>query len=183
MRIIGGNLKGKKLAAVRGMDIRPTADRTREAIFNIIAAKVDGANILDLFAGTGAFGLEALSRGAATAVFIDNASQAIKTIEKNITACRVQDRARVIRWDIIRNLHCLGFAAITAFDIVFLDPPYHHNAVIATLSNLVHTEKLISGAIVIAEHAPSETITDPPDGLALIDQRKYGKTLVSFLSI
>lgn len=183
MRIIGGELRGKKLATLRGMAIRPTADRTREAIFNIIAAKVDGANVLDLFAGTGALGIEALSRGAARAVFIDNAAESIKTIEKNTTACRMQDRARVIRWDIIRNLNCLGPGASPAFDIVFMDPPYNSNAVAPTLRHLAHSNALAPGATVIVEHAPSEAITDLPNGLSHVDQRKYGKTLVSLLSI
>jgi len=181
MRIIGGELKGKKLALFRGTAIRPTADRTREAVFNIIAAKVPVANVLDLFAGTGAFGLEALSRGAVAAVFIDNAPSAIATIEKNITACRVPDRARVINWDIIRNLNCLASAS-PAFDIVFLDPPYNRNAVAPALRNLARSGALSPGATVIVEHAPSEIIADPPAGLALSDQRRYGKTLVSFLT-
>jgi 16S rRNA (guanine966-N2)-methyltransferase len=182
MRIIGGELRGKKLAPLRGMAIRPTADRIREAVFNIIAAKIYGANVLDLFAGTGAFGLEALSRGADSAVFIDDAAGALSTIEKNITACRMQDRAQVIRWDIIRNLNCLGSIS-PAFDIVFLDPPYSSNAVAPALRNLVQSDALSPGAIVIVEHAPSEIIADLPDGLSLIDQRKYGKTLVAFIDI
>jgi 16S rRNA (guanine966-N2)-methyltransferase len=183
MRIIGGELRGKKLAPLRGTAIRPTADRTREAVFNIISAKVPGANVLDLFAGTGAFGLEALSRGAARAVFVDNAAVALAAIEKNIAACRMQDRSRVIRWDIIRNLNCLGSVS-QGFDLVFLDPPYNCNAVLPTLQNLVQSDALLApGVTVIVEHAPSETITELPDGLALMDQRKYGKTLVSFLTI
>lgn len=182
MRIIGGELRGKKLAPLRGTVIRPTADRIREALFSIIAAKVPGANMLDLFAGTGAFGLEALSRGAASAVFIDNAVGSFKTLEKNIAACRMQDRARVFRWDIIRNLNCLGSTS-PAFDIVFLDPPYNRNAVLPTLQNLAQSDALAPGAAVIIEHSPSEVIADLPGGLSLMDQRRYGKTLVSFLSI
>ncbi len=182
MRIIGGALKGKKLAALRGMAIRPTADRIREAVFNIIAAKVPGANVLDLFAGTGAFGLEALSRGAALAVFIDDAAGSLATIEKNILACRVQDQARVIRWDIIRNLNCLSSSS-PAFDIVFLDPPYNCNAVAPTLRHLARSETLSPATTVIVEHAPSEAVSDHLNRFTLYDQRRYGKTLVSFLSI
>ncbi len=182
MRIIGGTLKGKKLVPLRGMAIRPTADRTREAIFNIIGTKIDGAQVLDLFAGTGAFGLEALSRNSAQAVFIDHDAGAIKTIEKNITACGMQDRAQVIRWDITRNLKCLGSASL-AFDIVFMDPPYNRNAVLPTLRHLSQGEVLNPGAAVIVEHSPSEVISEKSEGFTLINQRRYGKTLVSFLSI
>ena len=182
MRIIGGDLRGKKLATLRGTAIRPTADRTREAVFNIISAKVPGANVLDLFAGTGAFGLEALSRGAALAVFVDHAAGALAAIEKNIAACRMQDRARVMRWDILRNLNCLGSVS-QGFDIVFLYPPYNCGAVIPTLRHLIQSEALAADATVIVEHAPSETIADLPDGLCLMDQRKYGKALISFLTI
>jgi 16S rRNA (guanine966-N2)-methyltransferase len=107
MRIIAGEFRGKRLAAAPGMATRPTADRVREAVFSICAAKVDGAVVLDLFAGTGAFGIEALSRGAACSVFIDMSSVALGIIQKNIAGCGLENRTRLIKWNIIKNLNCI----------------------------------------------------------------------------
>jgi len=107
LRIIGGNLKGRKLHKFRGADIRPTADRLRESIFDILGNRVQNKRVLDLFAGTGALGLEALSRGAETAVFIDNRSVALALIRRNISTCQMENRSETIKWDITKNLNCL----------------------------------------------------------------------------
>ena len=179
MRIIGGDFKGKKLASLRGSATRPTADRVRESIFNITASIIQDTAVLDLFAGTGALGLEALSRGAASAVFIDSEIPAVKIIEKNIISCRVSDRARVIRWDIRRNLNCLS-AAVPVFDLVFMDPPYHADLTTPALKHLIKQGILKNNAAVIVEHASTVPIIPGIAGLKLTDQRIYGKTGVSF---
>ncbi len=182
MRIISGSFKGRKLASLQGMTTRPTADRVRESIFNIIAPHIDNALVLDLFAGTGALGLEALSRGAASAIFIDSSPSAVKTIQKNIIVCRADTRARVIRWDIFKNLNCLQ-PEFPAYDLVFMDPPYNKNIIGPTIKNLIERNILKNNATIIIE----QSIIDPiPDGLSsieLTDQRTYGKTLVSFLTV
>ncbi|MBC2714858.1 MAG: 16S rRNA (guanine(966)-N(2))-methyltransferase RsmD [Desulfobacteraceae bacterium] len=182
MRIISGEFKGKKLVSLRGAATRPTADRVRESIFNILTPNIFNASVLDLFSGTGALGLEALSRGAASAVFIDSSASAVKTIQKNITACRAETRARVIRWDITKNLNCLQSEA-SAVDLVFMDPPYNKNYIVPTLKKLMKRDALKNGATIIIEHSAAEAVPKDLMGLHMTDHRIYGKTLVSFLSV
>ncbi len=181
MRIIGGDLKGKRLYSVPGKAVRPTADRLRESIFNILSFRVEGAAVLDLFAGTGAFGIESLSRGARSAVFIDINKKAVSVIEKNIKECALSDRATIIKWDIIKNLFCIG-SIRPAFDLVFMDPPYNMHALKPALINLHTTKSINDEAVIIVEHGHLEMIPDDIKGFELRDQRKYGKTLVSFLN-
>jgi 16S rRNA (guanine966-N2)-methyltransferase len=181
LRIISGRLKGKKLHSVQGLTIRPTADRLRESIFNILSFRVHKAMVLDLFAGTGALGIEALSRGAESAVFVDNDPGALSVIKRNITSCSFDKHANIIRWDIKKNLNCLK-SARRAFDLVFLDPPYNQSMVKPALFNLEHTRSLEKGARIVVEHSPQEPIPDDLFMFEIADQRRYGKTLVSFLS-
>jgi 16S rRNA (guanine966-N2)-methyltransferase len=180
MRIISGSLKGKKLAALSGNSIRPTADRVREAIFNICAFQIKDSVVLDLFAGTGAFAIEALSRGARSAVLIDSSVRSISVINKNIEACRLKDQTTIIQWDILRNLNCLWKVALK-FDLVFMDPPYNKNSVGPTLQNLAASGSLNQDALIIIEHAAAESLPDDLSEFEISDQRKYGKTLVSFI--
>ncbi len=180
MRITAGIHKGRKLASLPGITTRPTSGKVREAIFNICRPVIADANVLDLFAGTGALGLEALSRGAAKAVFIDSDRRGIEMIRKNIAACRETDRTTVIRADITANLNMLPAVGIH-FDVVFMDPPYYRNAVHQALDKLVATATLTRGACVIVEHDPHENIPETIVGMKIIDRRKYGKTLVTFL--
>lgn len=179
MRIISGAFRGKKLAAFQGRATRPTADRVRESIFNILASALEDAVVLDLFAGTGALGLEALSRGARSAVLIDSEPQAIAIIEKNILSCRAMDRARAIRWDIRRNLNCLS--ASPAFDLVFMDPPYNAGLIAPAVRHLTTQNIVKNNASIIIEHAVKEPVEAEISGWELTDQRIYGKTAVSFL--
>ncbi len=180
-RIIGGRLKGKKLHPIKGLRIRPTGDRQREAIFNILSNHIVGSAVLDLYAGTGALGIEALSRGASKCVFIDGDKSSIQAIEHNIRACRLEGDAIVIRWHVERNLKCLQVRNID-FDLVFMDPPYHSDLVGPTLQNLCDCGCLKTGSIVIVEHASDDRIQIPDNTYTCYDQRRYGKTLVSFLS-
>lgn len=182
MRIISGDCRGRKLFSLKGMTTRPTADRVRESIFNILALRVPGAYVLDLFAGTGALGLEALSRGAAAAVFVDSSLPAGQIIEKNIRACKMEARSRFIRWDIVKNLHCLK-PSDPAFDLVFMDPPYAKSCIQAALTHLVRQQALKNGATIVIEHNASEPVPGEFTELNLGDQRVYGKTLVSFLTV
>jgi 16S rRNA (guanine966-N2)-methyltransferase len=181
LRIIAGEFKGKKLTSVRGKTIRPTADRTRESMFNILSHRVPEAIVLDLFAGTGALGIEALSRGAESAVFVDNSRESLSVIRRNVESCALDDRASIIKWNIEKNLNCLK-AVKTGFDLVFIDPPYHRNLLKPTLFNIDQSNSLKNGSCIVVEHASLEPV--PTDLLAfeLTDQRRYGKTLVSFLN-
>lgn len=182
LRIIGGSCKGKKLKSLRGLKTRPTAGRTREAVFNIISQHIPNAMVLDLFAGTGAFGLEALSRGAATAVFIDKDRSALSIIEKNIASCYMEQRSRIIGWDIVKNIKCIENAR-PPFDVVFMDPPYEKGFVERALKQLPPANALADGALIIAEHSRNEVLPQAIAGLDLIRQRRYGRSMVSVFGV
>ena len=177
MRIIAGRFRGTQLHTFSGRQIRPTSDRLRESIFNIIGPCIRGQHVLDLFAGTGAMGIEALSRGAKHAVFIDNNAQALELIHRNLSKLRVSDRATVIRWDIACNLNCL--TGLGKSDIVFIDPPYRKDLLRSALDHL--HKALTNRAMIVIEHDMNEPLDVLPAGISLGDQRRYGKTLVSFL--
>jgi 16S rRNA (guanine966-N2)-methyltransferase len=182
VRIIAGSHRGLHLAPVGAGDpaahLRPTGDRVREAIFNILQNgprpdPVPGARVLDLFAGTGALGLEALSRGAARATFVENGRVALGLLQQNIALCRMEDRARVIRRDAGR----LG-PADRAHDLVFLDPPYGRALGEAALAAALEGGWIAPGALVVWEESAPVM---PPRPLVLLDQRRYGDTTLSIL--
>lgn len=182
MRIIGGSRRGLKLAEVGAGDVaahlRPTSDRVREAIFNLLinahGNPVSGARVLDLFAGTGALGLEALSRGATQATFVDDGTKALALLRANITKMRAEAETQVIRLDARR----LGQNPGAAHGLVFLDPPYGKGLGEAALAAALKGGWLAPHAMVVWEEGAAVTA---PEGFALIDQRKYGDTVVTLL--
>jgi len=180
IRIIGGDLKGRKLVTVRGLKTRPTADRVRESIFNILGNSVRAARVLDLYAGTGAMGIEALSRGAKSVLFADDHKAALAALEKNIKTCSLENRVDTIKWNVFKNLNIIR-SHRPAFNLVFLDPPYNKNMIQPTLSNLGRSRCLENGSRLALEHSPLEPIPETLPGFKISDQRRYGKTLVSFL--
>ena len=180
LRIIGGELRGKKLYTIPGTLIRPTADRLRESIFNILSYMVNEAVVLDLFAGTGALGIEALSRGADSAVFIDNNKKALSVVERNIQSCAVDNRSQIIRWNIVKNLNCIK-SVDSKFNLVFMDPPYNKGMIKPTLINLHDSGSLGKDACIVIEHTPFDPVPEDCKRFELTDQRKYGKTLISFI--
>ena len=181
LRIIGGDLKGKRLNSIHGKLIRPTADRIREAIFNILSNDIAKTLVLDLFAGTGALGIEALSRGAKQVLFVDNRNASLSVLKQNIASCGLGRKAVVVKWNIRQNLNCIRSIG-QKFDLIFLDPPYNENLIIPSLVNLDKTDALKNNACIVVEHSVYDSL--PPDlcTFQLTDQRKYGKTLVSFLN-
>jgi 16S rRNA (guanine966-N2)-methyltransferase len=179
MRIIGGALKGRKLFAPRGATTRPTANRIREALFSIIGPAVGDAAVLDLFAGSGALALEALSRGARTAVLVESDGKALETMRRNVQRLGLEGRVRLIRWNAARSLDCVR-GLRPPFDLVFIDPPYGRGFLAPAMANLTAAVALAPGALVVVEHAISDPVPPTTAGLALEDQRRYGKTLVSF---
>jgi 16S rRNA (guanine966-N2)-methyltransferase len=181
LRVIAGELKGRRLRTLPGPKTRPTADRTREAVFNILGSAVCGAHVLDVFAGTGAFGIEAISRGAASALFIEIGREALGVLAGNIQACGLADRVSVIRWDASRNLNCLAHRE-PKFDLAFLDPPYHRGLVAPALSNLHAAGCLANRARLVVEHGADDPFPEPGAPYLLADRRRYGNTLVSFLN-
>ena len=184
MRIIGGNRRGLKLAEVGEGDaaahLRPTSDRVREAIFNLLinahGNPVTGARVLDLFAGTGALGLEALSRGALQATFVDDGAKALALIRANIAKMRAEAETRVIRQDARR----LGPNAGSGYGLVFLDPPYGKGLGEAVLAAVLAEGWLAPGAMVVWEEGSPPVA---PDGFEQVDQRKYGDTVVTLLRV
>jgi 16S rRNA (guanine966-N2)-methyltransferase len=177
MRIIGGRLRGRRLFSVKGFRVRPTTDKHRESIFNIIAPHLKDSTVLDLFAGTGALGIEALSRGAGFAVFVDLYPDAVSTIFQNIQYCRLESVTKVFRCNVLKKLNCLQSYS---FDLVFMDPPYNAGYLEAAFLNLRRCGCLKNEALIVVEHAFDETIPDNLSCFKLFDQRRYGKTLVSF---
>ncbi len=180
MRIIAGKYRGRRLIAPRGRLIRPTSDRLRETIFNIIGPYIAGHKVIDLFAGTGAMGIEALSRGAEQAVFIDNHPQALESVRRNIEPLKLRRRWQIIRWDAGQDLYCLRTLQIR-FGCAFIDPPYNCGLVDGALRNLMEADVMLAGSLIVVEHDHLEEITLPEGRLSLRDQRRYGKTLVTFL--
>lgn len=177
MRIISGLAKGRRLSAPRSFLVRPVADKVKGAIFNILGP-TENLSVLDLFAGSGSVGLEALSRGAKRAVFVDTLPESLVLLKKNIRLCGFSGQASVIRGRIPFILRVLGRRS-GRFDLVFVDPPYDKNLIVPTLSSLAENKLIDVESRVILEHSPRES-PEHPD-FALIDQRKYGQTLVSFL--
>lgn len=180
VRVIGGERRGKRLLSVHGLATRPTADRVRESIYNIISSRVAEATVLDLFAGTGILGIEALSRGARFALFIDNCKAPVDIIRKNLIACRFEARAKVIQQDIEHGLGWLKNEG-SPFNLVFLDPPYQKALIGSTLSLLFNSGALSPDSLIVVEHSVTEPLAGIPLGFGRIDQRNYGKTLVSFI--
>lgn len=181
MRIIGGTLKRRKLKSVKGQGTRPTSDRLRESLFNILSFRVKGAVVLDLFAGTGALGIEALSRGAQRAVFIEKSPGAAAVIGQNIEAFGIAGKARVIRWDAAGGLACIK-GSHPPFDMVFMDPPYDRGFVLPALAALHESGALCQGAEIVVEHTPAEDLAEDPPQFSVGDRRLYGKTAVTFLT-
>lgn len=177
MRIISGQARGRKLVALPGDNTRPTLDRTREALFNILQTRVFDAQVLDLFAGSGALALEALSRGAAGAVLCDHSPEACAVIEQNIDAVRVRGRAQLLCCEARETLAQL---AGRQFDLIFLDPPYHKGMVEEALRGIAAGGLLADDGCICAETAADEGF-DVPEGFALTDQRRYGKSLLHFM--
>jgi 16S rRNA (guanine966-N2)-methyltransferase len=170
VRIVAGAWRGRRLVAPAGRDTRPTSDRVREAVFSILGP-IEGATVLDLFAGSGALALEALSRGAAHATLVERAPAAIKAIEANVQALRadVDLRRRDVR-AFVRDASAAG----GPYDLVFLDPPYRDAAGLGPQLDL--TPLLAPGARVVSESDRREPLALP--GLAVADERRYGDTLI-----
>jgi 16S rRNA (guanine966-N2)-methyltransferase len=180
MRIVGGRFRGRALAGPKSDAIRPTSDRLRETIFNILAHSYDdaieGARVLDLFAGTGAMGLEALSRGAAFALFVDDGAQARGLIRENVETLGLGGATRLFRRDATR----MGEAAPNPpFSLVFCDPPYGKDLAPKALASCARGGWLVPDALVVVEEAQGVEIA-LPEGFAEIERRDYGETKLVF---
>ncbi|MFI5395719.1 MAG: pantetheine-phosphate adenylyltransferase [Candidatus Binatia bacterium] len=177
MRVIAGTAKGRRLRVGRGMALRPTADKVKGALFNILESRftLESAQVLDLFAGTGALGIEALSRGAAAVTFVEQSSASLQVLRENVRLCGFEDRSRVLPITVGRALAQLGRER-AGFDGILLDPPYGQGLPERTLSQVVEHGLLRPGAWLVAEHPVTEPLPPTCGSLRLTQSRRYGKT-------
>lgn len=173
MRVITGIAKGRRLETLSGEDVRPTTDKIKEAVFSIIQFRIQGRRFLDLFAGSGQMGIEALSRGAAEAVFIDNRKQAVEIVRKNLNTTRLADNAKVL------NTDSIGFLSMKSeeFDIAFLDPPYSKGILQKALKLLPQIMK--KSGIILCENPVDEQIPEKLGDFVLDRQYRYGKIKIT----
>ncbi|MFQ5735710.1 MAG: 16S rRNA (guanine(966)-N(2))-methyltransferase RsmD [Thermodesulfobacteriota bacterium] len=179
MRVIGGRCKGRRLAPVKGASVRPTSDKVREAVFDILSRPFSYPRALDLFAGTGAMGIEALSRGAQTATFVDVDNTSVLVIKKNLSTCGLLEQASVYRKDVrsaVRSLARKG----ERFDVIFIDPPYNSALVEDTLKAIDSQGILAPGGVIVAEASKRVPVSPEFETIGLVDDRRYGDTLVYF---
>lgn len=183
MRIIGGIARGTKLFTLNGVATRPTLDRVKEPLFNIINFDLQDAMVLDLFAGSGALGLEAVSRGAHKSILCEKNKSAVNIIEKNINKTKFQDKVLLLKYDFMDDLQYIQSKKIK-LDIVFLDPPYKTNLVYESLKYIIELDILNEDAILIVETDEPDRIKDKIKVLDIniFDERKYGRVSLLFLN-
>lgn len=179
MRVIAGRAKGRRLKAPKGRELRPTADRVKESLFNILPHDLSGRRVLDLFAGTGSLTIEALSRGAESAVLIDVARDAARLIEENLDALGFAARSRVLTMSVFKAARMLARDG-EIFDLIFLDPPYDQGLVGEALKVIAAEGLLAENGVVVAEQSVREKAVERYGALILADRRRYGDTLLAF---
>ena len=174
MRVISGTARGRKLKAPVGGDIRPTSDMVKESMFNIIQFDIEGRRVLDLFAGTGQLGIEALSRGARSAVFVDSSPDAVKLINENADICGFRDSCTVYRRD------ALGFLEYCeAFDLVFVDPPYDEALSAGAVGKIIEFDKLNENGIILCETKADAVVPVMPESYGTQKEYKYGSVKIT----
>lgn len=181
MRVISGTLRGRKLSAPKGMQTRPTSDRVKEAMFNIIASldSVENASVLDLYAGTGSLGIEALSRNAKSCTFVEHDRIALDVLRKNISITDCGASAEVIPMDAERALKLLGSKG-RSFSLVFLDPPYASDSAYLRSMEQLSRGLLEPEGLLVAESSSSNPLPDRINGLTRVNRRVYGDTALDF---
>lgn len=176
MKVITGEAKGRNLRSVEGMDTRPTSDQNKKSIFNAIQFDIEGRRVLDLFAGTGQLGIEALSRGAKEAVFADCAPAAIKVIRANLQTVKMEDRAQVLQGD---YQSVLGRFPKERFGLIFLDPPYERGMLQDAVTRIMERELLCNGGMIVCEGQFGEEMPEGIRGCRIYRTYKYGRTAVT----
>jgi 16S rRNA (guanine(966)-N(2))-methyltransferase RsmD len=176
LRVGGGEARGRRLKAPKG--IRPTQGIVKAAIFNLVGPGIEGAHVLDLFAGSGAIGIEALSRGAAQVTFVDREPRGLAILRQNLDALELKERARVVRGDVVRWLESSA-ADLTQAGLVFLDPPYDDVVLDRALRVL---DRMLTDALVVAEHSRRQTLPDLTR-LRVDRERRYGDTMLTLLRV
>ena len=181
MRIISGKAKGTKLYTLQGDNTRPTLDRVKESIFNIIQSQIPEATVLDLFAGSGAIGLEMLSRGAKKAILCDKSKEAIGIIKKNIQKTHMEEKVELYNIDF---KECIEKVSKEKFDIIYIDPPYETNFIEKSLEKIIEKNIIQENGIIILETDDEKRIKKEIEkiNVEIIDERKYGRANIIFLS-
>lgn len=183
MRVIGGTAGGRKLVTPKGNRVRPTADRVKEALFSILLSRygsLNGLTVIDLFAGTGNLGIEALSRGATHATFVDSHPQSREMIRKNLTLTGLADRAELVSHDVLTALQRLTEEQRN-FDIVFIDPPYRELELMQKVLEHLAGYRLTTECGLIVLESDGKSVPTLPDGLVLLEKRVYGDTALHLL--
>ena len=170
MRVISGSVRGRRLKTPENYDIRPTTDNVKESLFNIIQFDIEGRRVLDLFAGTGQLGIEALSRGAESAVFVEQRKDAVQAVRENLVVCGLSDRARVVSGDAMSYLK-----SGEKFDLIFLDPPYASGLLEQALEEIARFDICRRHGIIVAESAADKTLPPLAGPYALYREYRYGK--------
>jgi 16S rRNA (guanine966-N2)-methyltransferase len=180
MRVVAGIAKGMRLDVPPGREVRPTADRVREALFSSLGARVHAANVLDLFGGSGALGIEALSRGAALAVIVELHKRTAAVVAANLSRTGLGDRARLIRGDALKVIPALA-AERLVFDVAFLDPPYASDLAARSLAAVVDHGLLAPEGVAVVEHDKHDTVAESA-GLHVTSVKTYGDTALTYLT-
>ena len=170
MRVITGSARGRRLKELEGLETRPTTGKVKEALFSVIQFDIEGRRVLDLFAGTGQLGIEALSRGAECAVFVERRRDALQVIRENLEACGMTDKARVVNGDAMSYLK-----SGEKFDLIFLDPPYASGLLEQALEEIVRFDICRRHGIIVAESAADKTLPPLAGPYALDREYRYGK--------
>ncbi len=176
MRIIGGKYRSRVLAEFSGDDVRPTSDRAKESLFNILSTKIVGARVLDLFSGSGALGLESLSRGAAEVVFNDQAKDSVALLRKNMRTLKIEEGKEAKVYNLDAEAY-LDFAR-QPFDVIFIDPPYALDVGVRAVEKIAKKGLLAENGVLVFER--DKPFEGDVDGLEKYDERKYGKTVLTF---
>jgi 16S rRNA (guanine(966)-N(2))-methyltransferase RsmD len=178
LRVIAGSAKGHKLRTLEGMATRPTSDRVKESMFNMLAPYNYDSDILDLFAGSGSLGIEALSRGARTAAFVDRSSECCKIIKDNLAKTKLVEKGQVFEKDFTSAVYDFAARGIK-FDIILLDPPYNKNFIQETLKILTNNDIIRDSGILAAEHHIDDSLPEISGELKLTSRKNYGDTAIS----
>lgn len=179
MRVIAGEAKGRRLKSVPGTSIRPITDRVKESLFNILSPRIEGARFLDLFAGTGSVGIEALSRGAEQAIFVEKSRAVLAVLKENLRLTGFADKAEIIAADVFQALERMDRGQ---FDIIYLAPPQYKGLWAKTVEAIDKLPIHAEGGLVVAQMHPKEYKELPLQRLRLVDKRRYGSTLLCFYS-
>ena len=177
MRVISGGHKGRRLAGPKKAGVRPTSDRVKESIFNVLQTVVEGKRVLDLFAGAGTLGIEALSRGAESATFVDASRQSVTVLEKNLRDLDLESRSTILRLDGLKALGKLK----QKFHLIFADPPYLKGHLQGVVDSVARSEALQKNGLLILEHHKKERFSFPRESLSVWKEKRFGDTVISFL--